>query len=66
MSGVNSVLDEGSPAALLESITNEHMGVANVQEAQALHYLNLLKAMKAAKTEVSYVIMKFPDLHIYM
>lgn len=52
--GVNSVLgEEGStPAALLESLANEHMGVVNVQEPQALQYLNLLKAMKAAKAEV--------------
>ena len=52
--GVNSVLGEegSSPAALLESLANEHVGVVNVQEAQALQYLNLLKAMKTAKAEV--------------
>lgn len=47
--------EEGSsPAALLESLANEHVGVVNVQEAQALQYLNLLKTMKAAKAEVHY------------
>ena len=55
---VNSVLDEDDPAALLECLTNEHVGVVNVQEAQALHYLNVLKAMKAAKAEVR--------LHVYV
>ena len=49
---VNSALAEEDPSALLEQLTNEHAGVANIQEAQALHYLNLLKAMKAAKAEV--------------
>ena len=51
---VNSVLGEegSSPAALLESLANEHVGVVNVQEPQALQYLNLLKAMKTAKAEV--------------
>lgn len=44
-----------SPAALLESLTDEHMGVVNVQEAQALQYLNLLKAMKATKAEVRHL-----------
>lgn len=54
--GVNSVVGEegSSPAALLESLANEHVGVVNVQEAQALQYLNLLKTMKAAKAEVHY------------
>jgi hypothetical protein len=46
--------EEGSsPAALLESLANEHVGVVTVQEPQALQYLNLLKTMKATKAEVS-------------
>ena len=49
---VNSALDEDDPSLLLERLKNEHAGVENIQEPQALYYLNLLKATKAAKAEV--------------
>ena len=52
VNNVNSVLKEDDPVALLKFLTSEQIGVENVQEAQALLYLRVLKAMKAAKAEV--------------
>ena len=40
------------PATLLECLHSQHAGLQNVQDAQALHYLNVLKSTKAAKAEV--------------
>ena len=49
---VNSCLGGDDPAALLQALHNQYGGLQNVQDSNALHYVNILKAMKAAKVEV--------------
>lgn len=50
---VNVSLDGSDPSTLLEQLHNHYGGLENVQEHEALQYLSVLKALKAAKAEVS-------------
>ena len=49
---INAGVSGEDPATLLECLHSQHAGLQNVQDAQTLHYLNVLKSMKAAKAEV--------------
>lgn len=49
---VNSSLEDGDTAALLEHLHNQYGGLENVQDHEALQYLNVMKALRQAKTEV--------------
>ena len=46
--------EEGESAAqkLLEALKNDYVGLENIEDAQALHYYNILRAMQATKAEV--------------
>ena len=46
------MLTSDDPALLLEALHSQHAGLENVQDEQALHYFDVLRAMKAAKAEV--------------
>lgn len=49
---INSSLDGDDSSALLEQLTNHYGGLDNIQEHEALQYLKILRATKAAKVEV--------------
>ena len=49
---VNSCLENEDSPTLLQALHNEHAGLINVQDSNALHYLTVLRAMRAAKVEV--------------
>jgi len=49
---INTCVAGDDPSSLLETLHNQYAGLQNVQDAQALHYLNILKALRAAKAEV--------------
>ena len=52
VSEVNSNLDSEDCPALLQALCNQHAGLNNVEEGNILHYLTVLRAMRAAKIEV--------------
>ena len=49
---VNSSLDSEDSTTLLQALYNQHSGLTNVQDSNALHYLTVLRAMRAVKIEV--------------
>jgi len=49
---INTCVAGDDPSSLLETLHNQYAGLQNVQDAQALHYLNILKTLRAAKAEV--------------
>ena len=57
---VNSSLDTDDSSILLQALYNKHAGLTNVQESNALHYLTVLRAMRAAKVEVC----KYVYIHV--
>ena len=56
VSEINLSLESGDSQNLLQTLFSIHAGLSNVQEFNALHYLNVLKAMKISKLEVHYVL----------
>jgi Ras GTPase-activating-like protein IQGAP1 len=48
---INSCLDGMDSTHLLQALLSPHAGLDNVQESNALHYLNVLAAMKKSKEE---------------
>ena len=57
VSEVNSSLSSDDSSILLQALYNQHAGLKNVQKSNALHYLTVLQAMRAAKVEVKYTFM---------
>lgn len=49
---VNSSLEGDNSPALLEQLTNQYGGLQNIQEHEALQYLAVMRALRAAKSEV--------------
>ena len=49
---VNAGLGSSDPAVLLQTLHNQYGGLQNVRDSNALHYRNILRAMKASKVEV--------------
>ncbi len=52
---VNATLDGDSPSHLLEQLDNHYGGLENVQDHEATQYLNVMRALKAAKAEVGTI-----------
>jgi len=42
-------------SSLLEKLQSHYGGLSNVQEHEALQYLSVMKALKAAKAEVGFI-----------
>ena len=49
---VNSMLESDDTVTLLECLHSQHGGLENVQDHEALQYLNVMRASRAAKVEV--------------
>lgn len=49
---VNTSLDCDDSLALLQALQSQHAGLTNVQDSNSLHYLTVLRSLKAAKIEV--------------
>ena len=49
---INASLEGEESSALLEQLNNHYGGLENVQEHEALQYLSVMRALKAAKAEV--------------
>ena len=52
---INSCVGGMDSTLLLQALLNPHAGLDNVQESNALHYLNVLTAMKKSKEEVKVI-----------
>ena len=76
ISEVNTSLDCEDSLALLQALQSEHAGLTNVEDSNSLHYLTVLRAIKASKIEVKlclnlvhiivYVRMCVYHVYIYM
>ena len=51
ISAINSAVTSDDPSSLLEALQSDFAHLENIQEAQAPHYLTLLKAARAAKVK---------------
>lgn len=52
ISEVNTSVDCEDSVSLLQALLCQHAGLIDVQESNALHYLTVLRTIKAAKIEV--------------
>lgn len=52
---VNSSLDQEDASVLLDNLLSHYGGLENIQSHEALQYLNVMKALKAAKAEVGTI-----------
>ncbi len=50
---INSSIEADDTAVLVENLHNYYSGLENVQDHEALQYLNVMKALRVAKAEVS-------------
>ena len=53
VASINATMATDDPASLLEALRNEYAHLNNIEDAQAPHYLTLLKAARAAKVKSS-------------
>ena len=67
---VNSCVESEDSSSLLQALHSQHAGLSNVQDSNALHYLTVLRAMRAAKAEVgesvSYVHVHIIYIYMYV